>query len=673
MHSKFLPLVDATASSRSLFAQEASPTLSHSAIMQQSRCIYKLLEPLKFIISFCKSDALVAYSFKERDEAVASTKSSRLQNTRVPLILSVVLLLLALAPLSAFSAQSPSRKQLVQNWQNAGFGLFIHWGAYTQLHGQWKGLELEKDLWGEWIMKRAGISIPDYEAAIKPFNPSSFNAEEWADLAKEAGVRYLIITAKHHDGFAMYPSKASPYNLTDFCGFPRDPMKELSKACQENQIGFGFYYSHRIDWHDSTKSKDSFDAYWQKKCIPQVNELTSNYGSLAVMWFDMGCKDAEKVEQLLELVQKNQPNCVVNSRIGAGLGDYTSQKDCFVPAKPMDTPWETHMTLNEHWAWYPQDLFYKSPKEIIHTLLAVRSMGGNFLLNIGPDNQGRIPLTETLTLKRIGQWMQKYGDTVYGVQPSPLPRFPWGRCTQKGNTLYLHLFEWPSDGTLFVPGITSVVEQISFMADAQKTPLCFQQTPLGIEIKFDPSSISSEWIDPLATVLEMRYAQPLRVNPTPVIDHDFIQSLSASTAVLTGTLKAKRARYRDEQSFSPPLRHNFFVTSLTGFDESATATWSFLNARTDRFHLLIRYSLPPESKPACLQISCDGQTQECLLPPLEKENKIAPFQTIYLTELPLSKGTKKLTLSLKNPEEAKELKIAELLLNPSHLYFDSKK
>jgi len=421
-----------------------------------------------------------------------------------------------------------SRENVLKNWRDMGFGMFIHWGAYTELKGRWKGQELTKDLWGEWIMKRAGIPIPEYEKAIKPFNPSKFDAAHWVELAKNAGMKYMVITAKHHDGFAMYPSDASPYNLRDFCGFRRDPMKELSEECRKQDMAFGFYYSHRIDWHakgaDKYMGNDTtatFDDYWKRKCLPQVTELTTRYGQLAVMWFDLGGSlPLEKAKELRGLVLKNQPGCVISSRIGAGQGDYKSQKDRFVPLAPIIEPWETPMTLNNHWAWYPQDTDYKNARDLIRMLIAVRSMGGNLLLNIGPDNTGQIPAVETVVLKQVGKWMKKYGDAIYGISPSPLPSFPWGRCTMKGNKLYLHVFDWPADGKLVVPGITNRVKTVYLMSYPDiKINYVNKEADLILTVpKNAPDKINSVIVLDIDGGPDIVYAPEIKTNSNVFID-----------------------------------------------------------------------------------------------------------------------------------------------------------
>ena len=576
------------------------------------------------------------------------------------------------------SAEKISREEVVNHWRDMGFGMFIHWGAYTELKGRWKGQELTKDLWGEWIMKRAGIPIPEYEKAIKPFNPSKFDAAQWVELARNAGMKYLVITAKHHDGFAMYPSDASPYNLRDFCGFPRDPMKELSEECRRQNMAFGFYYSHRIDWHAKGADKylgndttATFDDYWKRKCIPQVTELTTRYGKLAVMWFDLGGSiPTEKAKELRELVLKNQPECVISSRIGANQGDYKCQKDRFVPPAPINEPWETPMTLNNHWAWYPQDTDYKNARDLIRMLIAVRSMGGNLLLNIGPDNTGQIPAVETVVLKQVGKWMKKYGDAIYGISPSPLPQFPWGRCTMKGNKLYLYVFDWPADGTLLVPGIKSGVRAVYPMSAPVDRSITFTPSSKGIELKINSGILNAGAYDPDATVLVMELETPLKTENDRVLDHDFDNVFKSVSAVLEQPLKVKKRRYKPVE-FNPPIQVHKFVSAITGFEKEKQASWKFSNEKEDHFYIAVEYGLDPKltSKPVNMQLRSGDQVVEFNLEPTGSEFQ-DKYKKVVVGELPVfisSGNDKKIELILTSPQKAEGLEIVSVTLIPSHL------
>jgi alpha-L-fucosidase len=572
--------------------------------------------------------------------------------------------------------ENETRKQAVENWRDMGFGMFIHWGAYTRFKGKYEGLEMNKDLWGEWIMKRAGIPIPKYEQTVKTFNPDKFNPEVWAGLAKKAGMKYMVITSKHHDGFAMYHSKASKYNIVDFSGFNRDPMKELSDACNKQGVAFGFYYSHRADWHAAgaagykgdDKSK-TFDDYWKTKCIPQVDELTKNYGDLAVMWFDLGGKTPpDKAEELRNLVLKNQPLCVIDSRIGAGQGDYLEQKDRFVPETVIETPWETCMTFNHHWAWYPQDVYHKKAVDIIQMLASVRSMGGNLLLNVGPDNTGRIPLVETVTLLETGKWLNKYGDAIYSVNASPLPVFPWGRCTRKANKLYLFVFNWPADGTLFIPGLLSPVSKIYPMNFPEDNSIKSKQTELGVELTVLPEKIDSKWLDRDVTVLTLEFEEPLKTSIVRVLDHDFDNEFKAVTAEKSGALKVKNLRY-SLYDVDSKIRKHEYVTRFINFEKDAEASWTFNNETEDIFHVIVKYSLNSEKteEEANFVFTCAGKEYPVTLKPTCTSFG-DPYVKVVVADTKIAKGRNlKLTMRMTSPDVSKDLEIVSVILKPSHL------
>jgi alpha-L-fucosidase len=336
-------------------------------------------------------------------------------------------------------------------WQDAKFGMFIHWGLYSQLEGRWKGETVEGI--AEWIMKKMDIPVEEYEEIAKEFNPIYFNAEEWVSLAKEAGMKYIVITAKHHDGFAMYHSQCSKYNIVDATPFKRDPMKELAKACNEAGIKLCFYYSQAQDWHDPNgygygpipdEEKD-FERYLEEKCKPQIRELLTQYGEIGLIWFDTPMiMSLEHSRELAQFVKSIQPNCLVSGRIGNEVGDYMSTGDNKIPALPYYGDWEVPATLNDTWGYKWNDDNWKSPEHLIKLLVKINSRGGNYLLNVGPDGKGVIPKPSVDILKRVGKWMKANGESIYETQPVPV--FPYEMeeilFTHKAHKLYMHVFEW---------------------------------------------------------------------------------------------------------------------------------------------------------------------------------------------------------------------------------------
>ena len=362
--------------------------------------------------------------------------------------------------------------------------MFIHWGLYAQDGCFWKG----QDGTSEHMMRHLKIPIVEYEKIAADFNPVKFSADEWVSVAKAAGMKYLIITSKHHDGFAMYDSKSDRYNIVARTPFKRDPIKELAEACRKQGLRFGVYYSLGRDWHDPDvptrdgyrsntwdfpdESKKDFTKYFERKVKPQVRELLTQFGPLAVLWFDTPEKISKaQSQELVDLVHQLQPGCIINSRVGNRLGDYAVQEQK-IPDTGNPKPWETCMTLNGHWGYHKMDQNWKSTETLVRHLVEVASKGGNFLLNVGPTGEGIIPGPSVEHLKEVGAWMKVNGESIYGTTASPFKQtLAWGCCTRKstaaGTTLYLHVFNWPKDGKQLLPGLKSQVKSASFLAGGE--------------------------------------------------------------------------------------------------------------------------------------------------------------------------------------------------------------
>lgn len=360
-------------------------------------------------------------------------------------------------------------------FDEGNFGMFIHWGLYSNLAGVWDG----KTYYGigEWLMSPRVANIPpkEYMAVAKQFNPIKFNAREIAKLAKDAGMKYIIITSKHHEGFAMFESKVSDFNIVDTTPFARDPLHELSAACRELGLGFGFYYSHFQDWTapgggrgpkiDDEGNKVYFEDYFYQKCMPQVKEICTNYGQIDFVWFDTPGKMPKKyIVELADMVRKLQPKAMMCSRIGHGMGDYISKGDMEVPLKNIDGLWETADTINDSWSFVWYDKNFKSPKEILKKLISTVARGGSYLLNVGPDPNGEVPLIGKTFLREVGQWIEKYPRVIYAAGSSPWGyQLPWGDITTKEKSLFLHVFDWPQDGKLYLPNLESDIESASIL------------------------------------------------------------------------------------------------------------------------------------------------------------------------------------------------------------------
>lgn len=373
----------------------------------------------------------------------------------------------------AKTRQTKRDKERIAWWEEVRFGMFIHWGLYAIPAGKWKGKAIAGI--GEWIMRRAEIPVAEYEQLASKFNPVKFDANAVAKLAKDAGMKYLVITAKHHDGFAMYNSPCSNYDIVDATPYGKDLMADLAKACQKHGIRLCFYYSQDQDWHDPNASgndwdfdpaKKDFAYYLENKVKPQVRELLTQYGPIGLIWFDTPISiSIEQSQDLSRLVHRLQPDCLVSGRVGNGVGDYGSLGDNQIPTGRLEGYWETPATLNDTWGYKTDDQQWKSVKTLLHLLVDLSSKGVNYLLNIGPRADGTVPQPSITRLLAIGKWMKTNGEAIYGTKATPYPyEFPWGGITQKGNRLYLLFTKWP--GKRFVlPGLRNRVKKATLLAD----------------------------------------------------------------------------------------------------------------------------------------------------------------------------------------------------------------
>jgi len=367
-------------------------------------------------------------------------------------------------------------------FRDAKFGLFIHWGLYAIPAGTWKGEEIPSI--GEWIMHNARIPVAEYEQLAAQFNPTHFDAAQWVTLAREAGQKYLLITAKHHDGFCMYRSKVTPYNIVDATPFGRDPLKELADECQRQGLRFGFYYSQTQDWHhpdgdgnnwDYDESAKDFDGYIENYVKPQVRELMTDYGPIAAVWFDTPRRiSRQQSRELLDLVHELQPDCLVNGRLGNALGDYAEAGDNRIPDGLVEADWETPATINDTWGYKSYDHNWKSVDDLIRKLVDIASKGGNYLLNVGPTAEGVIPAPTVERLRAMGAWLKVNGESVYATRPGPIQGLDWCRSTASPGKVYLHVFDWPELGDIRVPDFGRPVTGAYLLADRERRSLPVQ-------------------------------------------------------------------------------------------------------------------------------------------------------------------------------------------------------
>jgi len=325
------------------------------------------------------------------------------------------------------AAADPAREARLAWFREAKYGLFIHWGLYAIPAGQWKGQTIPGI--GEWIMNRAKIPVTEYSKLTAQFNPVKFDADAWVRMAKDAGMKYIVITAKHHDGFALFKSSVSPFNVVDATPFRRDVLKELAAACARQGIRLGFYYSQSQDWHepngagnnwdfgaDSTKN---YDAYLRGKAEPQVKELLTKYGPVALIWFDTPrMMTGDRATRFTQIVRTLQPATLIDGRLGES-GDYVSTGDNAIPSNVRGEAWEVPATLNHTWGYRTDDQDWKSPGDVIFKLVDIVSKGGNYLLNVGPMPNGQMPQMAQDILRTAGRWLKINGEAVYGAQATP--------------------------------------------------------------------------------------------------------------------------------------------------------------------------------------------------------------------------------------------------------------
>jgi alpha-L-fucosidase len=390
--------------------------------------------------------------------------------------------------------ETPQQKAARLAWWKSGkLGLFLHWGAYSQEGGSYKGQGTD---YHEWLMLQAKIPIKEFEKYAAGLNPVKFNADAWVRAAKDAGMTYIVITTKHHDGFAMYHSASDKFNIVDGTSFKRDPMKELADACKRHGLKFCVYYSLGRDWHDPDvptnypvkagrsntwdfpdEDAKVFSRYFERKVKPQVRELLTGYGPIGVMWFDTPeLIPRDESRELREMILTLQPACIINDRIGNGQGDFRTSEQKLL-GDISRSPWEACMTMAKHWSYNKFDT-WKTSDTIIQSMVDSVSKGGNFLINVGPDGQGTFPSEATERLTAMGRWMRVNGESIYGTEPwqiygegseptKPSPEAATAgapkaadvvaakdnqytardfRFTTKNGILYVIGFGWPADG-----------------------------------------------------------------------------------------------------------------------------------------------------------------------------------------------------------------------------------
>lgn len=454
-------------------------------------------------------------------------------------------IMLAFPAYISFGQKNLTETNRTKWFEDARFGMFIHWGLYSAAEGLWQGEPLRNpNNYAEWIQYRNRISKEDYGKLAKRFNWNKINPEDWVLLAKKAGMKYIIITAKHHDGVAIWDSKVSDYNLSRLSGSKRDVIKELADACKKHNMKLGFYYSHWLDWghpygwdHNqeltTRVTDDQYNQYWQEKVIPQLRELLTNYGDIALLWFDMWVDHQttivkkEQLQQIIDLTHQLQPNCLINSRLGlpantAGV-DFRTMGDNQMGADYLDYAWETPGTIAHSWGYNGQENQWKSTNQLLQSLIGNVSLNGGYTLNIGPRADGSLPFESVRRLEDMGAWLSRNGYSVYGSTGLGLRngQHDWGQLTTKKRgkglqEVYLQVYNWPLDGVLRVSGILSKPREV-----AMNTPSGIRQLKFIQKGPLTHILLPEKQGDPFASTIIVRYAEPLELDKEIVAESTF--------------------------------------------------------------------------------------------------------------------------------------------------------
>jgi alpha-L-fucosidase len=530
-------------------------------------------------------------------------------------------------PVKSFTETSAQHARRMAWWREARFGMFIHWGLYSVPAGEWNG----RTNYAEWILEDAKIPVSRYEKFADEFNPTQFDANAWVKAAKDAGMKYIVITSKHHDGFGLFPSKASNWNIAR-TPFKRDPLKELASACKEQGMKLCFYHSI-MDWHSSdyaprrdyndvakgTPDMDRYEAYLKA----QLKELLTNYGPIGLLWFDGEWEPTwtnERAKRVSDYIHSIQPNVIVNNRLGKarngmagmsdgeGVGDYGTPEQT-VPAMGFGpgVDWESCMTMNDHWGYNKTDDHWKSSRELIRTLIDCASKGGNYLLNVGPTAQGTFPAASVERLKEIGSWMKVNGDGIYGTTASPFKKFSWGRATMKRESrldgrvhpnIYLHVFDWPTNGELLVPGLKTLPTQAYQRGNGPqvKPGVPFELTQDGLKLKLPVQALN-----PVSSTIVLAFdADPVIEEGVATQKADGTFSLFPVDATIGGEghLLVEKAANNEEN---------------LGYWDTATnnATWTLKASRAGKIEL---HSQSASLDASVLDVSLGGQTQRITIP-----------------------------------------------------------
>ncbi len=531
--------------------------------------------------------------------------------------------LIALAILFTLQTQAQNQTNKRAEWfTNSRFGMFIHWGIYSGIEGIWKGEKLRyNNNYAEWIFYRNNISKDEYVQVLNRFDWENIKPEKWVIQAKNAGMKYIIFTAKHHDGFALWNSKASNYHIGKYTNGKRDIVKELAAACKKHHIKLCLYYSHWIDWEHPmgwSHSKElnpitnkQYDSYWQNKVIPQIKELLTNYGNIAMLWFDMWIPHTKSIiskQQLLQLkntIRKLQPNCLINSRLGLSIQedadiDFKTLNDNQLGKQKEDFPWQSPATVAHSWGFSSYEKQWKSTTTLLQNLINNVSLNGNMVLNIGPKGNGDIPFEIAQRLQQIGDWLKINGEAIYGASAYELPRSfnDWGSITCKtlpnGNTrLYLHVYNWNIESILKFSGVTDSPKKVYLLSDSKQQALPFQHQDVVTTIQ-----LPKQAPNPYVSVIVLEYKH------YPKYRNDF-STINSSNGYALNTTNCSNTQ--PNISIEEPKKYGSIPQHIH-INKPQLLEWKIYIEKPCHVAVDLSYHVDTSIKSVPVSISCEGKT-----------------------------------------------------------------
>jgi len=550
-----------------------------------------------------------------------------------------------------WTASMRNHDQRIQWWREAKFGMFIHWGVYSTAGGEWKGKKVSG--YAEHLMRKEKISRTEYLQLANIFNPVKFNADEWVRTAKQAGMKYMIITSKHHDGFAMFPSEVSDFNIKKQTPFQHDPMAELSAACKKYGLKFGFYYSHAFDWEYPNAPGNDWEyknpggdlnlyggrewydlhpellekakKYVDEKAIPQIRELLRKYHP-DILWFDTPQKlPLSENIRILKSIREIDTNVVVNGRLvrfaDSNFGDYKNTADRPAEFYPVTGDWEAIPTTNESYGYHKFDSSHKPVSHFIRLLASAASRGGNLLMNIGPKGDGTFDQPDKKILEGIGKWMEKNNESIYGTTASGLALQSWGVTTMKKSKLYLHVFRWPTDGKLYIGGLSGDPGSAHLLGvPATKLPIIILNTT-DVYIKLPLKAP-----DTINTVIVLELKRKFHPDVTVYINDSirFIAPNSRQDRLLAYDATQQGKGF----SFGDGKTDRYYVEGWKSKEQNLT--WDFRTDKAADFKIVIKYLAPKESAGGSYALNFDDHYAERTVRTTEKNTDVVTEEILTL-------------------------------------------